>query len=211
MIPLGTANVLAHELNAALRAARAIAASPGLLPHPPALAGHSPPGSGDRERLFVQMLGVGLDAQVVHGLSLPLKRAIGKGAYVAQTLREMVRYPYPLLQVRLDGDEMQAASVIVTKGRLYAGRFTLAPGADATRPGFTVAVFEHNGPFAALMYGAALPLDLLARAPGLRIRAAAVVEIAGLASVPAQADGDPAGATPITIRDAASPIEVVVG
>jgi diacylglycerol kinase (ATP) len=159
----------------------------------------------------VQMLGVGLDAQVVHGLSLPLKRVIGKAAYVAQTLREMVRYPYPLLRVRLDGEETEAASVIVTKGRLYAGRFTLAPDADATRPGFTVALFEHNGPFAALMYGAALPLNLISRAPGLVIRSAAVVEILGNGCVPAQADGDPAGATPISVRDALSPIEVVVG
>ncbi len=208
VIPLGTANVLAHELSLPF-APRAVAAAlafgrtctlwPGVATGP------------GMERLFVQMLGVGLDAQVVHGLNLPLKRAIGKGAYVAQTLREMVRYPYPLLRVRLDGQETEAASVIVSKGRLYAGRFVLAPAADATRPGFTVALFEHNGPLAALMYGAALPLDLLSHAPGLTIRTAAMVEIAGHGQVPAQADGDPAGATPISVRDAATPIEVVVG
>jgi len=163
------------------------------------------------ERLFVQMLGVGLDAQVVHGLNLPMKRLIGKGAYVVQTMRELARYPYPMLRVRLDGVEVEAASVIVTKGRLYAGRFTLAPDADATRPGFTVALFGHNGPMAAMMYGAALPLNLLAHAPGLIIRGATVVDILGNGSVPAQADGDPAGMTPITVRDATSAIEVVVG
>ena len=47
------------------------------------------------ERLFVQMLGVGLDAQVVHAISPRLKRLLGKGAYVAQTMREMGRYRYP--------------------------------------------------------------------------------------------------------------------
>jgi diacylglycerol kinase family enzyme len=116
-----------------------------------------------------------------------------------------------MLRVRLDGVEMEAASVIVTKGRLYAGRFTLAPDADATRPGFNVALFGHNGPFAAMMYGAALPMNMIARAPGLVIRGAQVVDILGNGSVPAQADGDPAGMTPITIRDAASAIEVVTG
>lgn len=232
VIPLGTANVLAHELSlpfaprtvaAALAFGRTRTLWPGVAT-----------GAG-MERLFVQMLGVGLDAQVVHGLSVPLKRAIGKGAYVAQTLREVLRYPYPLLRVRLDGEEVEAAGVIVTKGRLYAGRFVLAPDADPTRPGFTVALFERNGPLAALMYGAALPLGLLAHAPGLRIREAACVEILGTAcapaeasgairssvtaktsvltgaSVPAQADGDPAGGTPITVRNAAAPIQVVVG
>jgi diacylglycerol kinase family enzyme len=208
VIPLGTANVLAHELNLPF-APRAVAAAlafgrtctlwPGVA---------SGPGM---ERLFVQMLGVGLDAQVVHGLSLPMKRLIGKGAYVVQTMRELARYPYPMLRVRLDGVEMEAASVIVTKGRLYAGRFTLAPDADATRPGFTVALFGHNGPLAAMMYGAALPMNLISHAPGLIIRGAQVVDILGNGSVPAQADGDPAGMTPITVRDAASAIEVVIG
>jgi diacylglycerol kinase (ATP) len=208
IIPLGTANVLAHELHLPF-APRAVAAAlafgrtrtlwPGIATGP------------GMERLFVQMLGVGLDAQVVHELSLPMKRAIGKGAYVVQTVRELVRYPYPLLRVRLDGVEVEAASVIVSKGRLYAGRFTLAPGADATRPGFTVALFGHNGPFAAMMYGAALPMNLISHAPGLIIRGATTVEIVGNSSVPAQADGDPAGNTPISVRDAASAIEVVVG
>jgi diacylglycerol kinase (ATP) len=208
VIPLGTANVLAHELDLPF-APRAVAAAlafgrtctlwPGIA---------SGPGM---ERLFVQMLGVGLDAQVVHGVSLPMKRLIGKGAYVVQTMRELARYPYPMLRVRLDGVEMEAASVIVTKGRLYAGRFTLAPDADATRPGFTVALFGHNGPLAAMMYGAALPMNLISHAPGLLIRGAQMVEILGNGSVPAQADGDPAGMTPISVRDAASAIQVVVG
>lgn len=207
VIPLGTANVLAHELQlpftpravaGALAFGRTCTLWPGIATGP------------GMERLFVQMLGVGLDAQVVHGLSLPLKRLIGKGAYVAQTMREMARYAYPMVRVRLDGEEMQAASVIVTKGRLYAGRFTLAPDADATQPGFTVALFGHNGPFAAMMYGAALPMNLLPHAPGMIIRTATNVDILGNGSIPAQADGDPAGMTPISIRNAASPIEVVV-
>jgi diacylglycerol kinase (ATP) len=208
VIPLGTANVLAHELSlpfapgavaAALAFGRTCTLWPGIATGP------------GMQRLFVQMLGVGLDAQVVHELNLPLKRVIGKGAYVVQTLRELVRYPYPLLRVRLDGEEMEAASVIVTKGRLYAGQFTLAPDADATKPGFTVALFGHNGPFAAMMYGAALPMNLISRAPGLIIRTATVVDILGNGSIPAQADGDPAGATPISVRNAPSPIELVVG
>ncbi len=208
VIPLGTANVLAHELGLPF-APRAVAAAlafgrtcmlwPGIAQGP------------DTTRLFVQMLGVGLDAQVVHGLSLPLKRLMGKGAYVAQTMREMVRYNFPRLRLRLDGEEMEAASVIVSKGRLYGGRFLLAPEANPREPGFNVALFERYGPLNAMMYGAALPLNMLPRMPGLSIRTAASVDILGNGSMLAQADGDPAGATPITIRNAASPIQVVVG
>ena len=208
IIPLGTANVLAHELSlpfaphavaVALAFGRTCTLWPGIAQGPAS------------DRLFVQMLGVGLDAQVVHALNLPLKRIIGKGAYVYQTTREMLRYPFPRLRLRLDGEETEASSVIVSKGRLYAGRFLLAPDAMPTRPGFSVATFERPGPLAAMMYAAALPLNLLPRMPGVRVRLAKVVEILGNGCVPAQADGDPAGATPITVRDAAAPIRVVIG
>ena len=208
IIPLGTANVLAHELGlpfspravaAALAFGRTCMLWPGIANGP------------GMTRLFVQMLGVGLDAQVVHAISPPMKRLLGKGAYVAQTMREMGRYRYPKLRLRLDGEEMEAASVIVSKGRLYAGRFMLAPHANACAPGFNVALFERYGTAAALMYGAALPLNMLPHMPGLRIRPAMVVEVLGNDAVPAQADGDPAGATPVRVHSADAPIEVVVG
>jgi len=79
VIPLGTANVLAHELGlpfspqavaAALAFGRTCRLWPGQI--------HN----ADGARLFVQMLGVGFDAHVVRNLSFPLKRVFGKGAYV---------------------------------------------------------------------------------------------------------------------------------
>jgi diacylglycerol kinase family enzyme len=152
---------------------------------------------------------VGLDAQVVHRLPGALKRALGRGAYVVQTLREMVRYDYAPIRLRIDGREAEAGSVIVSKGTLYAGQYMLAPDARPGEPGFTVALFERSGPWSALMYGAALPLNLLPCAPGLRLIRASHVEILGHGEVPAQADGDPAGEVPITVVDAAAPIQVV--
>ena len=208
VIPLGTANVLAHELALPFTPG-AVAA--GLAFGRTCLLWPGVAQGTDSTRLFVQMLGVGLDAQVVHAISPALKRLLGKGAYVAQTMREMGRYRYPKLRLRLDGVETEAASVIVSKGRLYAGRFMLAPGADACQPGFNVALFERYGTAAALMYGAALPLNLLPRMPGLQIRRATDVEILGNGHIPAQADGDPAGETPVSIRNASAPISVVGG
>ena len=206
VIPLGTANVLAREFGlpmapkavaAALAFGRTRALWPGIA------TGHQP------DRLFVQMLGVGLDAQVVHRLPRTLKRVLGRGAYVLQTLRELLRYDYEPIQLRIDGRPAEAASVIVSKGTLYAGQYLLAPGAQPSEPGFTVALFGGHGPWSALMYGAALPLNLLPGAPGLRLVRASRVEILG--GAPAQTDGDPAGCVPVSIRDAAAPLAVVVG
>ncbi len=207
IIPLGTANVLARELGLSFPP-RAVAAALAFGRTRRIFPGIARTEAG--ERLFVQMVGAGFDAAVVRHLPIPLKRAIGRGAYVLQSLREAGRYDFAPIQLRLDGTPAEAGSVIVTKGRLYAGPFLLAPEASPARPGFTVALFQRSGPFAALAYGAALPLDLLPAMPGLRLARAAEVEIVA-AGVPTQADGDPAGDTPVRLTDAPSPIDVVVG
>jgi YegS/Rv2252/BmrU family lipid kinase len=206
IIPLGTANVLALELGLPT-AARQVAAALAFRRTRTLWPGIATGQFGTR--LFVQMVGVGLDAQVVHHLPRGLKRCFGRGAYVGQTLREMLRYSYRPIHVRIDGVAAEAGSVVVSKGSLYAGQYMLAPDARPGEPGFSVALFGGTGPFAAAKYGAALVLNLLPRAPGMRLLRARHVEILGDGRVPAQADGDPAGAAPLTVRDSETPINVV--
>jgi diacylglycerol kinase family enzyme len=159
--------------------------------------------------MFVQMLGVGFDAHVVHRISLPMKRLLGRTAYVLQGLRELGRYPYTPIRLRLDGQETEASSLVVSKGRLYAGPYTLAPHANHAEPGFHVALFQGSGPVATMIYGTALSLDAIAWTPGLRLVRASRIEILG-ESLPVQADGDPIGYSPLSISDAPSSLRVVV-
>jgi diacylglycerol kinase (ATP) len=208
IIPLGTANVLAQELGLSF-APRGVAAALAFGRIRRLWPGFASGPTGDR--LFVQMLGAGLDAQVVHRLPIPLKRALGRGAYVVQTLRELARYRFTPLDLLIDGVATSAASVIVSKGRLYAGHYTLAPAARSDQPGFTVAIFPYGGVLPALAYGAALPLNLLPHTPGIRLVHASRVDIACIRCVPAQADGDAAGTTPLAVTDAAAPIDIIVG
>ena len=208
VIPLGTANVLAHELDLpfAPRAVAAALAFGRTQPIWPGVARY-----GDSARTFVQMLSAGFDAHIVHTIPSPLKRALGRGAYVVQTLRQLPQYAYTPIPVRLDGQEMQAASIIVSKGRLYGGKYLLAPNAVPGEPGFSVVLFDRGGPAATLMYGAALPLNRLGRAPGVRHIRARRIEFLGNSSAPVQTDGDKAGFTPLVVTDAPGPIHVVVG
>src|SRR5271157_5696540 len=162
VIPLGTANVLAHEL-ALPFAPRAVAAALAFERTRTLWPGVAR--GADGARLFVQMLGIGFDAQVVHRLCIPLKRVLGRGAYVLQSLRETGRYRFPPVRLRIDGMDTEAASVVISKGRLYGGKFLLAPESRPADPGFSVILFGCGGPAAALMYGAALPVGLLGRAP----------------------------------------------
>lgn len=208
VIPLGTANVLAHELSlpfapfaiaSALTFGRTRVLWPGLLTN------------GQADRLFVQMVGVGFDAHVVHTLPWGLKRWFGRGAYVMQTLIQLARYDYPTITVRLDGQEVHVRGVIVSKGTLYGGRYPVARGAVPATVGFSVVLFDRGGPLMTLAYGAALPLHLLGRAPGVRHVRAGQVEFPGNRPVPVQADGDKAGFLPLSIRDAPHPIAIIAG
>jgi diacylglycerol kinase (ATP) len=208
VIPLGTANVLAHELGlpfapksvaAALAFGRTCTLWPGQA------------NGADGARLFVQMLGVGFDAHVVHNLPYPLKKVMGKAAYVMQSIRELGRYKFPAIRMRIDGVEIQAASVIISKGCLYGGRFRLTATAVPGDPGFSVVLFDHSGLLATMLYGAALPLNLLGHAPGVRHLRARRIDFLQNETVPAQTDGDEAGHAPLWVCDAPNPIQVVVG
>lgn len=207
VIPLGTANVLAHELSlpfapvaiaAALAFRRTQIIWPGIARGP------------DGPRLFVQMLGAGFDAHVVHQMPLGLKRMFGRNAYVLRTLWELAHYTFRPIRLRLDGEEVEAASVIVSKGRLYAGEYLLSPNACPREPGFSVVLFDQSGVSATLLYGAALLLGTLARAPGVRHMRASRIDLLGNAPIPLQTDGEMAGFAPVSIQDAPAPIRLVM-
>jgi diacylglycerol kinase (ATP) len=208
VIPLGTANVLAHELGLPFTP-RTVAAALGLRRTKQLWPGQAV--TGDDIRLFVQMLGVGFDASVVQNLPFALKKTLGKGAYVVQSMREMARYRFPPIQIRIDNAETEAASVIISKGRLYGGAYRLAHAADPSEPGFSVVLFDHSSAAAVALYGLLLPLHLLGRAPGVRQVRARRVEFLGESFIPAQTDGDSAGVAPSWVMDAAAPIHIVTG
>jgi diacylglycerol kinase family enzyme len=205
LLPLGTANVLARELGVPLQpeAAAAYLLQGGEVRLWPGIARFA----GGGQRLFVQMLGAGFDAAVVTGLDLRLKQALGRAAYVAEAASQLACYRFPSIELRLDGGPpRRAASVVVTKGRLYAGPYLLASGATPLESGFHVAVMG-GGRWRAVLAGGLLPLGLLPRLPGLEVIRARHVALLG-SGVPAQADGDPAGMLPVAIEDAAGPLRL---
>ncbi len=208
IIPLGTANVLAHELGLPFTP-RTVAAALGLGRTKQLWPGQAV--NGNDIRLFVQMLGVGFDASVVQNVPFSLKKALGKGAYVAQSIREMARYRFPPIQLRIDNTETETASVIISKGHLYGGAYRLAHDADPSEPGFSVVLLDHSYAAAVALYGFLLPLHLLGRAPGVRQMRAQRVEFLGDRFIPAQTDGDSAGVAPRWVMDAAAPIQIVAG
>jgi diacylglycerol kinase family enzyme len=113
--------------------------------------------------------GAGFDAKVVAGVSALLKRRLGRGAYVWRSMVETHRYRPVRYAVEIDGARHEAASVIVTRGRLYAGPYVVAPAAALGEPLLHVCLFERWGRLQPLRFGAALVLGCLPRAAGYRV------------------------------------------
>lgn len=210
IVPLGTANVLAHELglgSTASSLAQAMMAGREVLVHPGrASAGASATASTTgAPRCFSLMAGAGFDAKVVAGVSSDLKRRWGKGAYVWRSLIEARRYRPVRYAVEIDGANYEAASVIVTHARHYAGPYVVAPAASLGDPLLHVCLFERWGWMHALRFGAALLRGALPRTSGYRVIAGREVRISVLNDAgesrrqPVQIDGDDALTLPVSI------------
>jgi diacylglycerol kinase (ATP) len=202
LVPLGTANVLAHELGLRATAAivaRTMIAGRELLVRPGEATGSGLP------RHFSLMAGAGFDAKVVAGVSAPLKRRLGKAAYVWRSMVEARRSRPVRYAVEVDGARYEAASVIVTRSRLYAGPYVLAPAAALGEPLLHVCLFERWGRLQTLRFGLALLLGRLPRTGGFRVVTGRDVRISVLSDAgetrlqPVQIDGDNALTLPISI------------
>lgn len=183
VVPLGTANVLAHEIGLPLRP-QAIAAT---ITHGVARPIRLGCVNG---RHFVLMAGAGLDAQVVAHVSLALKRRAGKAAYVLETLLQLACYRFPPLQVTVDGARYTAGTVVACNGRHYGGPFVAAPAASLLEGRLDICLLANRGPWHALRYGAALVLGRLPMLKDVTLISATAVRIEGPAGEPVQGDGD---------------------
>lgn len=207
ILPLGTANVFALEMSVPLNpreAARALLMGRSTSVYPGILKRGSL-----KDRLFIQMVGVGLDSVVVHHLPLGLKRVFGKGAYVLQTLRDLTSYPFRTFRAQIDGNEVAASGLIVTKGRYYAGRFQIAPQANPRDSHFHVVSLQQNHFVDALKHATALGLGQLPYLSSISLQRGHDIQVFG-ADLPVQADGDDAGCLPIHIVPFTQPLRVVV-
>jgi len=203
LIPMGTANVLAAEIGLPVTV-DAIAQT--LL-------------AGKRQRIdvgiagprrFIMMAGVGFDADVVRGIVPGLKRAVGKGAYVWQTLVEILRYRPQRFRLTLDGVEYSAASAVFANGHFYAGRLTCAPEARLTDGKLHVCLFKSSGRLSVIRYGNALMLGNLHKRRDIEIVPATRIRVDGEDGSPVHGDGDILAVTPLDIGIEPGGVELIV-
>jgi diacylglycerol kinase (ATP) len=202
IVPLGTANVLAAELDLPTDA-NAIA---------DVIAFGRPvrtyPGCADG-RLFLMMAGIGFDARVVEGVDPGLKRMTGKGAYVASALAALARHRAGAYDIVLDGVSCTAAAAIIAKGHYYGGRFVVASAARLGEPLFQVALFAKGGRIDVLRCAVALAMGRIGALDDVRIVPAREVRVSGPDGEGVQLDGDLIGTLPFEASVASRPIELL--
>jgi diacylglycerol kinase family enzyme len=202
VLPLGTANVLAHELALPRRAKPLAAFLAGAAPRPiwPGRIGG---------RLFVCMLGIGFDAHVVARVDLGLKQRFGRLAFLWAILGSLVRHHKGAFTIVIDGAEYRAGAAVIAKTRFYAGRFVLAPLARAADPLFYVVLFPPAGRRAVLGYLMALGRGALHRLPGISVVPGRVVSLVDGGPWPLQADGEIVAAGPSAVTIAEQPLLIL--
>lgn len=211
VLPLGTANVLAAELGLSL-APQAIATTIASGDAEPISLGRAScqMGGERHDRVFIMMAGAGFDAHVVENVNLAVKRAIGKGAYVLESLHQMAVFPFAPYDVMVDGRSYSAASVVVANGRHYGGKYLVAPEARLGDPGFQVCLFQRGGRVNAARYASALLSGRLPTLPDIQLLSGREIRISGRLGEAVQGDGDVIGRLPVTITTLPGTLRLVM-
>jgi diacylglycerol kinase family enzyme len=206
LVPLGTGNVLAHEIGLPRRARELahlllngaeIEASGGLVNGVP----------------FFLMTGAGFDARIVRRLNYRTKRVLGRGAYTYPVLKTLAEGAH-VFDVDLDGRRFEASWIILTFASRYGGSFVLTRDTGVGRESLTAVVVEARSRFAIARSALSLALGRLA-VPDMRPAGVHVLPVGraliGLTSpIPIEVDGDEAGFTPAEVRAEGPCVRLIV-
>lgn len=202
VLPVGTMNVFAAELGLPSRVREAWRVIE---------AGHVREidlGRANR-KYFVQLAGVGLDAQVVKETSWDMKRNLGPLAYLLSTAQVAARKP-PRLLVEANGQSVEGSFVLIGNGRYYGGPIEFFPDARIDDGLLDVLVFQKSSYLDIARYFGYL---LMKRHTGLADTAyiqARTVRVSSDEAVPVEVDGELSAELPVTFRIASRKLRVIV-
>lgn len=194
VVPLGTANLLAHNLGIPTREGdrtRALSLALDGTPRPVDL-GLVRLGEEETEHPFLVLVGIGHDAATVAATRDDLKHRIGWPAYIVPAARHAVRRPVPVELTLDDGPPrtVRAWSILgASCGRVRAG-VRIAPAAEVDDGLLEVMEVTVSRPDQWLPIAAKGVLGLRGDVPALRTTRARSLEITSPVPQHVQLDGD---------------------
>ena len=202
LLPAGTANVLAKELNLPGDAERAASYIASSVPRRIALGRVASCEAPTLNRYFLAVGGAGPDGAIIQGVHRGLKKHTGQLAYWLEGLRQFAAYRYPRFRVIADGVTREATMIIVGRTRHYGGPLRITTEADLYENDFEVMTSATRSSLACLSF---VPLALVGQVR--RSRAARFFRTTSLRCEPidhpvafVQIDGEPAGRLPVEFQ-----------
>ncbi len=205
VLPAGTVNIWATETGIPrdLRAAAQALLRGSARPVDLGMAG---------DRYFLLMAGLGLDGAVARNLSLPMKRSLGRAAYVLTGMWTAAAFTGSQVTIVVDGQriERDVVWIVIGNTRLYGGLVTVTPNARIDDGLLDLCIFSGRGFFSctsdiiALISGRHLSLK------SVEYRHCKEVIVESVQPLPVQADGDYIGYTPQSFRVAPGALNVML-
>jgi len=197
LLPIGTMNVFATEL--------------GLPTHDLDRCWNIVQGENTRlvdlpianSNFFVQLAGVGLDAQVVKETSTKLRRNVGPVSYVVAAAQIAARRP-PRLSIESENASINEGSfVLIGNGRLYGGPFPFFKHAVMDDGLFDVVVFKRLGYLEIIKYLQDVIFSSEIRTPEVEYFQTRRLRVESDEPVPVEVDGELVGNCPVefTVRE----------
>jgi len=201
ILPAGTANVLANEMGLGSSIERAAASLHKCVPTRVSMGRLQCVNGSERTRLFLLMAGIGLDAQIVYNISLPLKARLGKLAYWLAGF-SMLGRELDEFEVLVEGRRISCAFALISKVRNYGGDLEIAQSISLLDDRFEVVLFEGHNSFRFLKYLARVAVRKLRGVPGISLIRTGCVCMPGTAGnrVYIQVDGEYAGHIPASVE-----------
>ncbi|MCI0442404.1 diacylglycerol kinase family lipid kinase [bacterium] len=190
LIPGGTANLLARELNIGhdiKEAVRIIG------------EGKTTQISLGRanKKLFLLMVGIGFDSAVIRNVDLHLKRKVGYLAFGLAAIRTAIDYKYPKITIKVNGSEKECVFAVICNAREYAAFFRLAPDADISDEYLYIVLFKDAGLGSLIRYGIYAWQSRHLELKSVESLRASRIEANGSEEVWVQADGELIGYLPM--------------
>lgn len=160
--------------------------------------------------LFVQMAGIGLDAQVVERNSRRIKHVLGPLSYLLTATKVAAERP-PRLRVFCEGHPtMEGSFVLIGNGRFYGGPFALFTEADIQDGLLDIYVFKYMNYVALMRYFRGALFGSLAKFTDVHHFKAAHLVVKSDRLVPLEADGELAGQSPVEFTVRRRKLRVIV-
>jgi diacylglycerol kinase (ATP) len=204
VLPMGTVNVFAMELGLPLHNLELcwdiITAGNTRLVDLPSANG----------KYFVQLAGVGLDAQVVKETSLAFKRSFGPLSYLISAAQIAARQPPRLFIESKDASTAEGSFVLIGNGRLYGGPFPFFKHASIDDGLFDVVVFKRLGYLEIIKYLQDVVFSSDIAVPEIEYFQTRRLRLTSEQDVPLELDGELAGSCPVEFEIQERALRVLV-